>query len=297
MEQKPDDRIEEEFAQFVQNREKIAKGFGDAMKYEAANTHFDAGKKGGWGSLEWTNKQQIVDNYAKPMEANKLNNERFGAQLERFGKERAEIKKVMDAQAAKTWPPAFKKMETSWRALTDDFDNKSASLLASEQVQKADLDAAWHAGADLDKAVIGDFLEFINDTKTQRKAFGGEVKTYIQNKQKINDAYKAAWEYEAANIKVVTEKDGDIKLQVRNEDKIIQNWSDAEFADIQNNEELKQDWINYQKSIAAEKAAFKATAKAEWPKKFDAYKAAANKCSESFDYPKAFSLITDAEQK
>lgn len=187
MEQKPDDRIEEEFAQFVANREKISKGFGDAMKYEYENTHFDAGKKGGWGSLEWTNKQQIVDNYAKPMEANKLNNERFGAQLERFGKERAAIKKTMDAQAAKTWPPAFKKMETSWRKLTSDFDNKSASLVASEQVQKADLDAAWHAGADMNQAVIGDFLEFFNDTKTQRKAFGEEVKTYIENKKKINE--------------------------------------------------------------------------------------------------------------
>lgn len=132
MEQKPDDRIEEEFAQFVANREKISRGFSKAMQFELENTHFEAGKKGGWGSLEWTNKQKIVDNYARPVEANRLNNERFGKQLQRFAQERAAIKKTMDAQAARTWPPAFKRIEDSWRALTADFDNRSASLLASE---------------------------------------------------------------------------------------------------------------------------------------------------------------------
>jgi hypothetical protein len=33
-------------------------------------------------------------------------------------------------------------------------------------------------------------------------------------------------------------------------------------------------WVRYQNSIAADKAAFKATAKAQWPQKFDAVKAA-----------------------
>jgi hypothetical protein len=51
------------------------------MKYEYENTHFDAGKKGGFGSLNWTNKQEIVDKYAVPMKANAANNAKFGAQL------------------------------------------------------------------------------------------------------------------------------------------------------------------------------------------------------------------------
>jgi|TARA_B110000285_G_scaffold100237_1_gene114239 hypothetical protein len=41
-----------------------------------------------------------------------------------------------------------------------------------------------------------------------------------------------------------------------------------------NNQQLKEDWINYQNSINKQKAAFKATANAQWPKKFEAYKGA-----------------------
>jgi hypothetical protein len=79
-----DNRFEGEYEQYVANRQKIAKGFGDAMKFEYENTHFDAGKKGGYGSLDWTNKQQIVDKYAVPMEASKINDARFAAQYKRF---------------------------------------------------------------------------------------------------------------------------------------------------------------------------------------------------------------------
>lgn len=302
-----DNRFEENYEQYVANRQKIAKGFGEAMKYEAENTHFDAGKKGGWGSLNWTNKQKIVDHYAVPMEASKINDERFGAQFKRFMQERAEAKRVVDAQAAKTWPPAFKRVENSWRALTDDFDDRSASLVSTEQVQRADLRAAWGAGADLNKAVVGDFLEFINDTKTQRKAWGDDVKTFIQNKEKINQQYAAAYEYEMKNFHVSKSKAGDIQIKLDHEDQVLNNWSDAEFNDIKNNEKLVAEYVQYQKSIAAEKARFAATAKAEWPKKFAAYKASVVKVQDSFDMAEQQaavkaahapqSLITDDQQR
>lgn len=218
-----------------------------------------------------------------------------------------EAKKLVDAQAAKTWPPAFKRVENSWRALTDDFDDRSASLVATETVQRADLRAAWGAGADLDKAVVGDFLEFVNNTKTQRREWGDDVKTYIQNKDKINQQYKAAWDYEMKNFHATKTKSGDIQLKLDNEDQVLNNWSDAEFADIKNNQELVKEYVQYQKSIAADKAKFASTAKAEWPKKFAAYQAAAQKCNDSFEWNKTQadavaasapkSLITDTQQQ
>jgi hypothetical protein len=52
------------------------------------NTHFNAGQKGGWGSLEWTNKQQIVDNYVGPMEASHANNVEAKESFEQWVKER-----------------------------------------------------------------------------------------------------------------------------------------------------------------------------------------------------------------
>lgn len=63
-------------------------------------------------------------------------------------------------------------------------------------------------------------------------------------------------------------KDGKWAFSIDNEDTIIDKWTDAQTNDILARQELKQDWIDYQKSIAAQKAAFKATAKAQWPKKF-----------------------------
>jgi hypothetical protein len=85
---------------------------------------------------------------------------------------------------------------------------------------------------------------------------------------------------------VTKDKAGNIQLKLDNEDQVLNNWSDAEFNDIKNNEELVKEYIEYQKSIAADKAKFAATAKAEWPKKFAAYKAAAVKAQDSFGWNK-----------
>ena len=63
-----------------------------------------------------------------------------------------------------------------------------------------------------------------------------------------------------------------------------------------NHQQLKEDWINYQNSINKQKAAFKATAKAQWPKKFEAYKGAIQHFEQTM-HPAPHSLITDAEQR
>lgn len=83
-----DQKAEKAVEEFVQNREQIAKGFNKAYQYEMKNTHFNAGQKGGWGSLEWTNKQQIVDNYVGPMEASHANNVEAKESFEQWVKER-----------------------------------------------------------------------------------------------------------------------------------------------------------------------------------------------------------------
>jgi len=49
---------------------KINEGYAKAMEFEIMNTHFDMGKKGGEGKLDWTNKQKIVDNWMAPAVAN-----------------------------------------------------------------------------------------------------------------------------------------------------------------------------------------------------------------------------------
>lgn len=94
-------------------------------------------------------------------------------------------------------------------------------------------------------------------------------------------------------------KSGKWAVTVDNEDVIIDKWTDAQTADIEAREELKEDWIRYQRSIAAQKAAFKATAKAQWPKKFEAYQKACIDFDETVGYlpkPAPKSLITDAQQ-
>lgn len=97
---------------------------------------------------------------------------------------------------------------------------------------------------------------------------------------------------------------GRLSFHVDNKDVIQTNWTVVQERDIIASGELKEDWINYQKSIAGEKAAFKATAKAQWPKKFAAYKAAVIDFDKTMEGPaqraavmKPHTLITDVQQK
>lgn len=55
--------------------------------------------------------------------------------------------------------------------------------------------------------------------------------------------------------------------------------------DIEAREQLKQEFIEYQRSIAAEKAAFRRTAKAQWPQRFQAFGQAVQKFDASLHGP------------
>ena len=152
-----------------------------------------------------------------------------------------------------------------------------------------------------------DFEKFSNDTVAQRKKFGQEVKTYVEQKKAINKQYADAYNYEMKQIHFKKSKDGRWAFSIDNEDTIIDKWTDAQVNDIEARQELKEDFINYQKSIAAEKAAFRATAKAQWPKKFEAYKEAVIDFDNTMGYTKEWeemaakmdkkpaALITDFE--
>jgi len=64
----PDRRIDQANLKYSKEKLEIAKGYTKAIEYEIKNTHFEAGKPGGEGSLSWSHKQKIVDKWAHPME-------------------------------------------------------------------------------------------------------------------------------------------------------------------------------------------------------------------------------------
>ena len=69
----------------------------------------------------------------------------------------------------------------------------------------------------------------------------------------------------------VDNSDGELEIEVENKKQIMDNWSNAMTDDVMAKKKLARDWKKYQASIAAQKAAFAKTAKAQWPKKFQAY--------------------------
>lgn len=174
--------------------------------------------------------------------------------------EKQAIAKAAQAEAKKEWPAKFQAVQKAWTKLADDFDTPAPKSLASRAEIKSSLTNAWKAGWALDKAVVSDFETFSNDTVDQRKEFASEVKTYVKQKKAINKAYADAYNYEMSQIKFTKTKSGKWAFNVDNEDVIIDKWTDAQTADIEAREELKEDWIRYQRSIAAQKAAFKKTA-------------------------------------
>lgn len=166
---------------------------------------------------------------------------------------------MAQAEARKVWPAKFEAVEKSWKELAANFDKDPKSLASRAEI-KSSLTDAWKAGWALDKSVVEDFEDFSNDTAAQRAKFKSEVKTYIEQKKAINQQYADAYNYEMKQIHFNQSKDGKWSFNVDNEDVIIDKWTDAQTNDIEARQELKEDWINYQKSIAAQKAAFKATA-------------------------------------
>jgi hypothetical protein len=65
---KPDRQMDHAKWEYIKAREHAAKGFNKAIEFEIANTHLERGLPGGQGRLDWTNKQQIVNKWAAPME-------------------------------------------------------------------------------------------------------------------------------------------------------------------------------------------------------------------------------------
>jgi len=153
------------------------------------------------------------------------------------------------AEANKVWPAKFAAVEKSWKELAANFNDGPHSLASGAEI-KAGLDNMGKTGYELDKSVIDDFLTYSNDTIDQRKEFKSEVKTYIEQKKIINHEYAEAYNFEMENIHFKNDK-GRWSFTVDNKDGIIDNWTEVQAKDIRAREELKEDWINYQRSIAA----------------------------------------------
>lgn len=61
----------------MQAKEHIDQQFAKAVEFEVENFHFDAGKPGGEGSIHWSNKQEIVNHWTKPIHHAEKANKKF----------------------------------------------------------------------------------------------------------------------------------------------------------------------------------------------------------------------------
>jgi hypothetical protein len=66
-----------------------------------------------------------------------------------------------------------------------------------------------------------------------KKAFKGDVETYIEQKEEINKQYKAAFDYEMDNIHFENDN-GKWNFDVDHKDQIIDKWSTAQTNDVMN---------------------------------------------------------------
>jgi len=139
--------------------------------------------------------------------------------------EKRKIHEMTKAEAKKVWPAKFEAVQKSWNELAENFDNDHS--LASRAEIKAGFTDMANSGANLDEAVVGDVVDFHNSTIAQRKAFKGEVETYIEQNEAIKADYKAAFDYEMENIEFAS-VDGKWSIDVKNKDQIIDKWTDAQ---------------------------------------------------------------------
>lgn len=65
----------------MQQKEKINQGFANAVEFEVENFHYNAGQPGGQGSLSFSNKQEIVNNWTKPIQANQIATQEFADKI------------------------------------------------------------------------------------------------------------------------------------------------------------------------------------------------------------------------
>jgi len=121
-----DEAFERAEINYYTQREKIAGGYNKALNFEIENTHLDRGLPGGQGSLNFTHKQKIVNHWTKPMKHAWRADHKFAKQYEVYNKETTLARVAAYEQAIKKMPPIFKKIETSWTALADDFNSAEA---------------------------------------------------------------------------------------------------------------------------------------------------------------------------
>ena len=92
---------------FMKKKMAINKGYAEAIKFEIKNTHFDAGKTGGEGHLNWTNKQQIVNHWKSPIVADRKAREQWMNTVKRNMEEKRKVHQMVKAEAKKVWPAKF----------------------------------------------------------------------------------------------------------------------------------------------------------------------------------------------
>lgn len=122
----------------------------------------------------------------------------------------------------------------------------------------------------MDKQIIGDVEKFANKTSKQRAAWTKDVETFIREKEAINKEFEEAWNYEMQNIDV-SDDDGQLEIEVDNKKQIMNKWAKALTDDAMAKLRLEKDFKKYMASIAAQRAAFRRTARAKWPPAFQAY--------------------------
>jgi len=142
--------MEKATAQYIEQRAAINEQYAEAWNYEWSNFHVDKGAPGGEGKMYWSNKQQIVDRWSKPMREQKVADARWKAVIQKNMAEKEAIAKAAQAEAKKEWPAKFEAVQKAWTRLSDDFDTPAPKSLASKAEIKSSLTKAWKAGWAMD---------------------------------------------------------------------------------------------------------------------------------------------------
>ena len=267
----------------------VRAGYKHAFEFDVAQIHYDAPRPGHPGSIDFSNTDQVVQNWRNAIQADQdLGNEiksdvhTYKAQI---APARANLKNSINTQ----WKAKYQTYINSVKDVIREVQTPVQAQIEGDAPENLMTDAQadkWHrvmeriqaaakAEIDLINEVQGDVEQFAQDTQPARAKLANEAKVWKAEKAQVREGYKQAFEYDVAQIHYDAPRPGHPgSIDFTNTDQVIQNWRNAIQADQDVNAQIKEDVRNYEVEITPAKQQLKNQINTNWRAKAAVYKQA-----------------------
>jgi Txe/YoeB family toxin of Txe-Axe toxin-antitoxin module len=263
----------------------VKAGYKHAFEFDVKNIHYDAPRPGHAGSIDFTNTDQVVQNWRNAIQADQNLGNEIKGDMKTYKNQIAPARAQLKNSIHTTWKAKanaytnsvkdiIRELKTPVRA---QFEGEPETLVTDAEAAKMRRIAdKVHVAAklDIDQAnqVTGDLTKYVEATQHARDQLKREVHGWKAEGKAVNAGYKHAFKFDMDNIHYDAPKPGHAgSIEFTNTDQVVQNWRSAIQADQNMGKDMVNDFKAYKAEVQPARNTLKNSIKTTWKAKNEAY--------------------------